>query len=61
VATLLDRGGASARLIADQLGHSRVSMTQDYDLGRKSVAGEVAQVLNLYDPDQGREGRGKSA
>jgi integrase len=28
VATLLDGSGATARLIADQLGHSRVSMTQ---------------------------------
>ena len=29
VATMLDQGGLSARMIADQLGHSRVSMTQD--------------------------------
>ena len=34
VATLLDESGASARMIADQLGHSRVSMTQDVYLGR---------------------------
>jgi integrase len=27
VATLLDDGGLSARMIADQLGHSRISMT----------------------------------
>ncbi|MFL6133885.1 MAG: tyrosine-type recombinase/integrase [Nocardioidaceae bacterium] len=33
VATLLDQSGASARMIADQLGHSRVSMTQDVYLG----------------------------
>jgi integrase len=55
VATLLDSGGASARLIADQLGHSRVSMTQDYYMGRKSVASEVADVLNLHDPDRRRD------
>jgi integrase len=61
VATLLDGGGASARLIADQLGHSRVSMIQDYYLGRKSVAGEVAEVLNLHDPDRFRMGRDESA
>jgi integrase len=55
VATLLDGGGASARLIADQLGHSRVSMTQDYYMGRKSVATQVADVLNLHDPDKRRD------
>lgn len=34
-ATVLDSGGQSAREIADQLGHSRPSMTQDVYLGRK--------------------------
>ncbi len=61
VATLLDGGGASARLIADQLGHSRVSMTQDHYMGRKSVASQVADVLNLHDPDRGRDGGEASA
>ena len=37
VATLLDQSGASARMIADQLGHSRVSMTQDVYLGRRAA------------------------
>ena len=37
VATLLDAGGLSARIIADQLGHSRISMTQDVYLGRRAV------------------------
>ena len=60
VATLLDGGGASARLIADQLGHSRVSMTQDYYMGRKAVASEVADVLNLHDPDR-RRGDGEES
>lgn len=41
VATLLDESGASERMIADQLGHSRVSMTQDVHLGRR--AGECRQ------------------
>ena len=42
VATLLDESGATARMIADQLGHSRVSMTQDVYLGRRAVdAGSV--------------------
>ncbi len=38
VATLLDSSGASARMIADQLGHSRVSMTQDVYMGRRAVS-----------------------
>jgi integrase len=54
VATLLDQSGASARMIADQLGHSRVSMTQDVYLGRR--AGNAANVaaLEAYNPDQER-------
>ena len=50
VATLLDGSGASARMIADQLGHSRVSMTQDVYLGRRAAnAGNVA-ALETYNP-----------
>lgn len=37
VATMLDRQGLSARTIADQLGHSRISMTQDIYMGRRAV------------------------
>lgn len=45
VATLLDGSGASARMIADQLGHSRVSMTQDVYLGRRVAnAGNLAAL-----------------
>jgi integrase len=51
VATLLDGSGATARLIADQLGHSRVSMTQDVYLGRRAVDPRVALVLEGFDPD----------
>jgi len=51
VATLLDQVGSSARMIADQLGHSRVSMTQDFYLGRRaSNAGNLA-ALEAYNPD----------
>ena len=32
-ATLLDEAGVSARKIADQLGHSQVSLTQDFYMG----------------------------
>ena len=52
VATMLDQGGLSARMIADQLGHSRISMTQDVYLGRRVVDGSVASALEgLFDPD----------
>ena len=45
VATLLDSSGASARMIADQLGHSRISMTQDVYMGRRTVTSAMAEVL----------------
>ena len=44
-ATELDRAGLSARQIADQLGHSKVSMTQDHYLGRRVVDREAADAL----------------
>jgi len=51
VATLLDESGASARMIADQLGHSRVSMTQDVYLRRRAGnAGNLA-ALEASNPD----------
>ena len=34
-ASILDGSGVTARIIADQLGHSRVSMTQDVYMARK--------------------------
>ena len=37
VATMLDQRGLSARTIADQLGHSRISMTQNVYMGRRAV------------------------
>ncbi|WP_197679240.1 tyrosine-type recombinase/integrase [Auraticoccus monumenti] len=51
VATLLDESGATARMIADQLGHSRVSMTQDVYLGRRAANAPNAVALEAYDPD----------
>lgn len=44
-ATILDEAGLSARVIADQLGHARPSMTQDVYLGRRSVNGAAADAL----------------
>ena len=52
VATLLDSKGASARMIADQLGHSRVSMTQDVYMGRRAVSPELAEALESLDDHQ---------
>lgn len=50
VATMLDQGGVSARMIADQLGHSRISMTQDVYMGRRAVDCSVASALDLLFP-----------
>ena len=44
-ATMLDEAGLSARVIADQLGHARPSMTQDVYMGRKVVDDRVAEAL----------------
>jgi Site-specific recombinase XerD len=44
-ATILDDAGLSARLVADQLGHARPSMTQDVYMGRKAVNRRTADAL----------------
>lgn len=46
VATLIDDGGLSARIGADQLGHARPSMTQDVYMSRGQVHTEVADILD---------------
>jgi integrase len=46
VATLIDDSGLSARIGADQLGHAKVSMTQDTYMRRGQVHTEVADVLD---------------
>jgi integrase len=45
-ATILDEAALSARLIADQLGHARPSMTQDVYLARRAVGDAPAQALD---------------
>ncbi len=45
VATIMDQSGLTARSIADQLGHARVSMTQDHYLGRKVATSLAAGAL----------------
>lgn len=46
VATVLDEAGLSTRVVADQLGHSRLSITQDFYMGRQAVAQEAAAALD---------------
>lgn len=46
VATLIDEEGLSARVGADQLGHAKVSMTQDHYMRRGKVHTEVADLLD---------------
>ena len=36
-ATILDDAASSARLVGDQLGHARPSITQDVYMGRRAV------------------------
>jgi integrase len=56
VATILDSGGATARAVADQLGHAQVSMTQNHYLARQvSNAGAVAileQAVGFESPQR---------
>src|SRR4249919_3350669 len=59
-ATVLDEAGATARMIADQLGHSRVWMTQDVYLGRRSRESRVAAALEGVDPTALGESVGES-
>jgi hypothetical protein len=47
-------------MIADQLGHSRVSMTQDVYLGRRSRESRVAAALEGVDPMASGESVGES-
>jgi integrase len=46
VATLIDGGGLSARIGADHLGHTNVSMTQDRYMARGRSHIEVANLLD---------------
>jgi integrase len=46
LATLIDDEGFSARIGADHLGHSKVSMTQDRYMTRGRVHTQVADLLD---------------
>jgi integrase len=49
VGSLMDDAGLSARAPADQLGHAKVSMTQDRYFGRKIRATGGAAVLEAVE------------
>jgi integrase len=61
-ATILDEAALSARLVADQLGHSRPSMTQDVYLARRAVDSQAALALEaaLRGMAAGSESNGKT-
>jgi integrase len=61
-ATILDEAALSARLVADQRGHSRPSMTQDVYLGRRAFDSQAARAFEapLRDAASGSENHGKS-
>ena len=46
VATLIDDEGLSARIGADHLGHSKVSMTQDRHMARGRLHNEIADLFD---------------
>ncbi|WP_238935642.1 tyrosine-type recombinase/integrase [Saccharopolyspora spinosa] len=52
VATLLDEAGLTARQVADLLGHSRVSMTQDVYFGRGQESRASAEALAFVVPTE---------
>lgn len=56
VATLMDDAGLTARQAADQLGHAKVSMTQDNYFGRKVVRTGAAGVLEMFGNPGGKPG-----
>jgi integrase len=53
VASFLDDAHVSTRKISDQLGHARVSMTQDHYLGRRLTDRETAEALERIIEDPG--------
>ncbi|MBI1759256.1 MAG: site-specific integrase, partial [Actinobacteria bacterium] len=54
--TLMDRAGLTARAAADQLGHAKVSMTQDHYFGRRTARTGAADVLeSVQQPPTGTD------
>ncbi|MGH3454595.1 MAG: tyrosine-type recombinase/integrase, partial [Nocardioidaceae bacterium] len=48
VATILDDAGHSGRQVADQIGHSQVSMAQNFYLARKVANPQAAKDIELF-------------
>lgn len=48
VATVMKEAGFTAREVADQLGHEKVSMTQDVYFGREAVAGGAVALEDMF-------------
>lgn len=57
----LDDAGLDARMIADQLGHSRPSMTQDVYMGRKAPNPMVVRALDEASPDPREDSAGNES
>jgi integrase len=60
VASFLDDADVSTRRISDQLGHAKVSMTQDRYLGRRLTDRQTADVLEALFDDGDDENRPKT-
>jgi hypothetical protein len=58
VATLMDEAGLTARQAADQLGHAKVSMTQESYLGRKVARTGAAELLEVFGDGQSQTNPG---
>jgi integrase len=52
IATLIDDEGLSARIGADHLGHTRISMTQDKYMAHGRVHTAVAELLDRTTNDE---------
>jgi integrase len=59
-ATLLNDGGLTVREVADQLGHSRVSLTQHVYFGRRGWLAKGCRRAEPHRRGPGRKAMGKS-
>lgn len=57
VATELFDLGMNARAVADQMGHSMISMTQDSYLGRSATSSRHASLLERLNPGGDESGQ----
>lgn len=57
VASFLDDASMPTGKISDQLGHSKISMTQDHYLGRRLTDRQTAEVLENLLGSVGPDGR----